>query len=81
VKKSDHLSDILREVQIEIKSFHSMSELSVIAVQLQDVRISEDDQIFAFYKNSAWKGAIVSSSTSRCHDGSAALPWSAVRFM
>ena len=44
VRKSDHLPDIVREVQTEIESFHSMLEASVIAAQLQDVRISEGDQ-------------------------------------
>ena len=31
VRKSDHLPDIVREVQTEIESFHSMLEASVIA--------------------------------------------------
>ena len=44
MRKSDHLPDIVREVQTEIESFHSMLEAFVIAAQLQDVRISEGDQ-------------------------------------
>ena len=51
VKKSDHLPDIVREVQTEIESFHSMSEASVIAAQLQDVRISEGDQFLLYMRN------------------------------
>ena len=43
VKKTDHLPDVMREVQTEIDSFHSMLEASVIAVELHDVRISEGD--------------------------------------
>ena len=34
VKKTDHLPDVMREVQTEIDSFHSMLEASVIAVEL-----------------------------------------------
>ena len=37
---------IVKEVQTEIESFHLMLEASLIAVQLQDVRISEGDQYF-----------------------------------
>ena len=51
VRKSDHLPDIVREVQTEIESFHSMLEASVIAVQLQDVRISEGDQYLLYMRN------------------------------
>ena len=51
VKKSDHLPDIVREVQTEIESFHSMLEASVIAAQLQDVRISEGDQYLLYMRN------------------------------
>ena len=50
VKKSDHLPDIVREVQTEIESFHSMLEASVIAAQLQDVRISEGDQYLLYMR-------------------------------
>ena len=35
MKKSDHLPDIVREVQTEIESFHSMLEASVIAAWLK----------------------------------------------
>ena len=51
MKKSDHLPDIVREVQTEIESFHSMLEASVIAAQLQDVRISEGDQYLLYMRN------------------------------
>ena len=51
VKRSDHLPDIVREVQTEIESFHSMLEASVIAAQLQDVRISEGDQFLLYMRN------------------------------
>ena len=51
VKKSDHLPDIVREVQTEIESFHSMLEASVIAAQLQDVRISEGDRYLLYMRN------------------------------
>ena len=37
VRKSDHLPDIVREVQTEIESFHSMLEASVIAAQHHDM--------------------------------------------
>ena len=50
-RKSDHLPDIVREVQTEIESFHSMLEASVIAAQLQDVRISEGDQYLLYMRN------------------------------
>ena len=50
VGKSDHLLDIVREVQTEIKSFHSMLEASVIAAQLQ-VRISEGDQYLLYMRS------------------------------
>ena len=75
VKKSDHLPDIVREVQTDIESFHSMLEASVIAAQLQDVRISEGDQ-YLLCEESAWKSARVSSIASKCHDRAAAFPWS-----
>ena len=48
VKKSDHLPD---EVQTEIESFHSMLEASVIAAQLQDVRMSEGGQYLLYMRN------------------------------
>ena len=51
VRNSDHLPDIVREVQTEIESFHSMLEASVIAAQLQDVRISEGDQYLLYMRN------------------------------
>ena len=51
VRKSDDLPDIVREVQTEIESFHSMLEASVIAAQLQDVRISEGDQYLLYMRN------------------------------
>ena len=51
MKRSDHLPDIVREVQPEIEPFHSMLEASVIAAQLQDVRISEGDQFLLYMRN------------------------------
>ena len=51
VKKTDHLPDVMREVQTEIDSFHSMLEASVIADQLSDVRISEGDQFLLYMRN------------------------------
>ena len=51
VKKTDHLPDVMREVQTEIDSFHSMLEASVIADQLYDVRISEGDQFLLYMRN------------------------------
>ena len=51
VKKTDHLPDIMREVQTEIDSFHSMLEASVIADQLYDVRIGEGDQFLLYMRN------------------------------
>ena len=51
VKKTDHLPDVMREVQTEIDSFHSMLEASVIAVELHDVRISEGDQFLLYMRN------------------------------
>ena len=47
MRKSDHLPDIVREVQTEIESFHSMLEASVIAAQLQDV----GDQYLLYMRN------------------------------
>ena len=41
----------VREVQTEIESFHSMLEASVIAAQLQDVRISEGGQYLLYMRN------------------------------
>ena len=40
-----------RERSAEIESFHSMLEASVIAAQLQDVRISEGDQYLLYMRN------------------------------
>ena len=76
VRKSDHLPDIVREVQTEIESFHSMLEASVIAAQLQDVRISEGDQYLLYMRKSAWESARVSSVASECHDSAATFHWS-----
>ena len=66
----------MKEVQTEIESFHSMLEASMIAAQLQDVRISEGDQYLLYKGESAWKSARVSSIASKCHDPAAAFPWS-----
>ena len=51
VKKTDHLLHIVREVQTEIESFHSMLEASIIAGQLTDVRINEGDQFLLYMRN------------------------------
>ena len=51
VRKSDHLPDIVREVQTEIESFHSMLEASVITAQLQDVHISQGDEYLLHMRN------------------------------
>ena len=71
VRKSDHLPDIVREVQTEIESFHSMLEASVIAAQLQDVRISEGDQYLLYMRNLPGKVQEFSSVASECHDSAA----------
>ena len=52
VKKStEHLLDILREIESEIDSFHAMLDASVIVHQLRDVRISEGDQFLLYMRN------------------------------
>ena len=76
VRKSDHLPDIVREVQTEIEYFHSMLEASVIAALLQDVRIVKAISIYCKNEKSAWKSARVSSIASECHDSAATFPWS-----
>ena len=43
-RNTEHLLDIIREVEAEIESFHAMLDASVIVHQLGDVRISEGDQ-------------------------------------
>ena len=73
VKKTDHLPDVMREVQTEIDSFHSMLEASVIADQLYDVRIGEGDQFLAVHAKFARQSARVSSIASECHYGETAF--------
>ena len=52
VKRStEHLLDIIREVEAEIESFHAMLDASVIVHQLGDVRISEGDQFLLYLRN------------------------------
>ena len=52
VKRStEHLLDIIREVEAEIESFHAMLDASVIVHQLVDVRISEGDQFLLYLRN------------------------------
>ena len=51
VKRTDHLLDIIREVESEIESFHAMLDASVIVHQLGDVRISEGDQFLLYLQN------------------------------
>ena len=52
VKRStEHLLDIIREVEAEIESFHAMLDASVIVYQLVDVRISEGDQFLLYLRN------------------------------
>ena len=43
VKRTEHLLDIIREVESGIESFHAMLDASVIVHQLGDARISEGD--------------------------------------
>ena len=49
----DGLIDVLREIQTEIESFHSMLEASVMARALVDLRINEGDQFFAVFEEFA----------------------------
>ena len=53
VKKADRhqLLDVLREVSTEVESYHSMLEASLIAHQLQDLRVSEGDQFLLYLRN------------------------------
>ena len=53
VKKADRhlLLDVLREVSVEVESFHSMLEASLISAQLTDLRISEGDQYLLYLRN------------------------------
>ena len=51
VKRTEHLLDIIREVESEIESFHAMLDASVIVHQLGDVRISEGDQFWLYLRN------------------------------
>ena len=51
VKRTEHLLDIIREVESEIESFHAMLDASVIVHQLGDVRISEGDQFLLYLRN------------------------------
>ena len=50
-KRTEHLLDIIREVESEIESFHAMLDASVIVHQLGDVRISEGDQFLLYLRN------------------------------
>ena len=65
----------MREVQTEIESFHSMLEASVIAAQLQDVRISEGDQYLLYMRNLPGKVQEFLQLPSKCHDSATAFPW------
>ena len=51
VKRTEHLLDIIREVESKIESFHAMLDASVIVHQLGDVRISEGDQFLLYLRN------------------------------
>ena len=51
VKRTEHLLDIIREVESEIESFHAMLDASVIVHQSGDVRISEGDQFLLYLRN------------------------------
>ena len=51
VKRTEHLLDIIREVESEIESFHAMLDASVIVHQLGDVRISEGGQFLLYLRN------------------------------
>ena len=50
-RSTEHLLDIIREVEAEIESFHAMLDASVIVHQLGDVRISEGDQFLLYLRN------------------------------
>ena len=50
-RNTEHLLDIIREVEAEIESFHAMLDASVIVHQLVDVRISEGDQFLLYLRN------------------------------
>ena len=50
-RNTEHLLDIIREVEAEIESFHAMLDASVIVHQLGDVRISEGDQFLLYLRN------------------------------
>ena len=47
----DGLIDVLREIQTEIDSFHSMLEASVMARALVGLRINEGDQFLLYLRN------------------------------
>ena len=47
----DGLIDVLREIQTEIESFHSMLEANVMARALVDLRINEGDQFLLYLRN------------------------------
>ena len=50
-KRTEHLLDIIREVESEIESFHAMLDASAIDHQLGDVRISEGGQFLLYLRN------------------------------
>ena len=51
VKRTEHLLDIIREVESEIESFYVLLDALVIVHQLGDVRISEEDQFLLYLGN------------------------------
>ena len=67
VKRTEHLLDIIREVESEIESFHAMLDASLIVHQLGDVRISEGDQFLLYLRNLPSKSPRISPGASeRC---------------
>ena len=66
VKKADRhlLLDVLREVSVEVESFHSMLEASLISAQLTDLRISEGDQYLCIFETCLRKSKNMRSCTA-----------------
>ena len=47
----DGLMESLREIQMQIESYHVMLEASLVAPTLQDLRLSEGDQFLLYLRN------------------------------
>ena len=50
-KFASWLLDVLREGSTEVESYHSVLDASLIAHQLQDLRVSEGDQVVLYLRN------------------------------